>query len=239
MGLWAASLARFGLRDPFAPLAAFNLQDRDASTGSAEDIAEKYRAMERWGGPPVPLDAALRAEIAALVKTEMDGLGAAETLPQGALDRAHLCWIILHDLGETRLNRRGFKALLALQSSGGTDAAEAVLNRVEACDPRLRMRDHAQALLDADIASLTGGKSHADLLQALTGENLLERVNDYIIGLCSAFLAGVTFAPRCWKWRARLMKSCICRATSAARNGWRCSTIRSGKPNATRWAAIF
>ena len=86
------------------------------------------------------------------------------------------------------MNRRGFEALLALQSSGGTDAAEAVLSRVEACDPRQRMRDHAQALLAADIASLTAGKSHADLLQALTGENLLERVNDYMIGLCSAFL---------------------------------------------------
>ena len=188
MGLWAAALAPFGLRDPFSPLDAFNLQDRDASTGSAEDIAEKYLAMERWGGPPVPLDAALRAEIAAVVKAELDGLGATETPPQGAVDRAHLCWIILHDLGETRLNRRGFEALLALQSSGGTDAAEAALGRVEACDPRLRMRDHAQALLDGDIASLTAGKSHADLLQTLTGENLLERVNDYMIGLCSAFL---------------------------------------------------
>lgn len=188
MGLWAASLARSGLRDPFSPADALTLQDRDASSGSAEDIAGSYRAMERWGGPWVPLDTALRADIAKLVKTELGRLSVEEAPSQGAVERAHLCWIILHDLGETQLNRRGFEALQALHSTDGTTGSEAMLAKIAARDPRRKMRDHAESLLANDIASLTSGKSHADFLQALTGENLVEKVNDYMIGLCSAFM---------------------------------------------------
>lgn len=187
-GMWAASLSRFGLQDPFSPIDAFNLQERDAASGTAEDIAEKYHYMDRWGGPSVTLDSALRAEVAGLVRAELDALGSAEKAKPGDVERAHLCWIVLHDLGELRLNRRGFEALQALLSLGESSAHAALMSRIEARDPRLAMRKFAEGMLAEDIASLTSGKSHTDLLVSLTGEDHVERINDYMIGLCAAFM---------------------------------------------------
>ena len=187
-GMWAASLRQLGLADPFSTLDAENLQERDAWSVAAETLAEQSHYMQRWGGPPVPLDAVLRADVAGLVHSELTKLEVAQKSGSSSLERAQLCWIVLHDLGEKQLNRRGFEALKALLSMEDNAEHYAVFSRIEQRDPRQAMQRFAEQGLADDIASLTAGKSHADFLQSLTGENMLERINDYMIGLCSAFL---------------------------------------------------
>ena len=188
-GLWSAALRHHGLSDPFAAIDGETLQDRDAAVHSSEVLSDSYHYMQRWGGPPLPIDHQLRADIAVFIQGETAALSDAQagkkSPGQGTIDRAHLCWTVLHDLGENRLNRRGFEALTALCD---TPDSLAILARVQANDPRQSMLEFARDSADQDIAALTGGKSHADLLQSLTGENIVGRINDYMIGLCSAFL---------------------------------------------------
>jgi len=188
IGMWYACLDRLNLTDPFSPVDASNLQEYDVWSNSADYLAEQTHYMERWGGPPVPLDAELRAEVSTLVKAELARLGENEDGEPDALERAQLCWIILHDLGELHLNRRGFDAFRALLSLSSSKEQDSIFAAVEKHDPREAMHNFAKASLKVDIASLTGGKSHADFIHSLTGENIVERVNDYMIGLCSAFL---------------------------------------------------
>jgi uncharacterized protein YbcC (UPF0753/DUF2309 family) len=186
-GMWAASLKHLGLADPFSTLDGSSLQERDAWSVAAETLAEQHHYMERWGGPPVQLDAELRAQVAGLVRGELAKLEDAK-IGSGAVERAQLCWIVLHDLGEAKLNRRGFEALKALLSLAENAEHNEVLSRIELRDPRQAMQRFAEQSLAKEIASLTSGQSHADFIQSLTGENMLERVNDYMIGLCSAFM---------------------------------------------------
>jgi len=187
-GLWAASLGRLGLMDQFSAVNPADFKENDLWSSEAETIAQNIQHMERWGGPPVPLDGALRDGISIFVKDELARLGAADANVAGAVERAHMCWIVLHDLSETHLNRRGFDAFQALLSLSENAEHTKFLEKVEKLDPRHSMTQFARRSLDADMASLTGGKSHVDLIRSLTGENIVERVNDYMIGLCSAFL---------------------------------------------------
>ena len=187
-GLWAASLHQFGLEDPFSRVDPASFQERDARTANAEELADKFAYMERWGGPSVPLDSDLRREIADRLQTALSSLNGADSNDAATVQKAHLCWIVLHDLGETRLNRRGYDALRALLSLEQPDDGSAILDRLTLSDPRAAMRAHTEAELVVDIASLHSGKSHVDLIQKLTGEDLSERINEYMIGLCAAFL---------------------------------------------------
>ncbi len=186
-GMWAASLSRLGLSDPFSAVDSSSLQEYDVWLDAAEHLANRIHHMERWGGPPVPIDSEFHAEITTLVEAELARLGDIQDGEQDTLERAHLCWVVLHDLGELYLNRRGFEAFRVLLSLADTPAQDDILARVEMLDPRQSMHRFAEQSLAADIASLTSGKSHVDFIRSLTGENLVERVNDYMIGLCSAF----------------------------------------------------
>ena len=185
LGLWAASLRQCGVADPFSALDAATLQEQDVWSQNTENLSERYHYMQRWSGPPVPLDPELRSAINDFVKTEIAGLGESQAADPRAVERAQLCWTVLHDLGETRLNRRGFEALIALAS---TSENADIVDRVRSRDPRQAMLTFAKQGIAEDIASLSSGKSHADFLQAMTGEKIVERVNDYMIGLCSSFL---------------------------------------------------
>ncbi len=187
-GMWSAALARLGLSDPFASVDPDSLQERDMWSGAAETLAEQNQYMERWGGPPVPIDTKLRAEISTVVKAELAKLGKDGNGGKDALERAHLCWMVLHDLDESRLNRRGLEALEELLSLTNSSKKSKLLSKVKLLDPRQSMQQFAQQSLNADITSLVNGKSHVDLIQSLTDENIIERVNEYMIGLCSSFL---------------------------------------------------
>ena len=189
--LWNSALRLLNLSDPFSPTEADRLQERDAEASTAETLADQHHYMERWGGPPIPVDKDARLAIAEIVRDELVQLAAkADTGGSDALERAHLCWAVLHDLAERHINRHGHEALaslVSLRSGNGNVAEAALVERLRASDPRAAMLEFAQARLADDMAALAHGKSHANLMQDLTGENIVERVNQYMIKVCSAF----------------------------------------------------
>ena len=189
--IWGAALRLLGLSDPFSATEADRLQDRDTEASSAETLADLHHYMERWGGPPIPVSQDVRMAIAEIVRDELAQIGGkADAKTADALERAHLCWMILHDLAEKHINRRGHEALDALVSLRGARgiASEAELvEQLRARDPRVAMQAHAQERLATDIAALAGGKSHANLIQDLTGENIVEKVNQYMVKVLTAF----------------------------------------------------
>ncbi len=186
LGMWSASLGQFGVADPFSSIDHKNIQENDVWSDASERLAEQAQNIEMWGGPPVKLSTSLRKEISSLVNDELSALGNSES--PDALARAHLCWNILHDLADNHINRPGFKALQTLLSLPDNGGKSSILGKIKTLDPRRNMGDYVNENVAADIASLTSGKSHIDLIQSLCGEKLVERINDYMIGLCSAFL---------------------------------------------------
>jgi uncharacterized protein YbcC (UPF0753/DUF2309 family) len=188
--LWGAALGLLSLNDPFSSTDAQSLDAHDHQASMVEALADQSRSMERWGGPAIGLSPNERADISCLVGVELERLGtgtAAEAV--GAIDLAHLCWTVLHDLGDDQIMRHGFDALEALVSMRAepVETELALLEKLRASDPRLAMNGQAEQSLRQDIAALGAGSTHADLLQALTGDNVIERVNQYMIRVCTAF----------------------------------------------------
>ncbi|MGI9075706.1 MAG: putative inorganic carbon transporter subunit DabA, partial [Gemmatimonadaceae bacterium] len=198
LSLWGACLAKYALEDPFSPTDPRHFQEQEAD-GLFEQMHEKLRHMERWGGPPIPLDAELHAAVQQFVETEVVRLRERMEQPVeqqrgkgdevSALEMAHLCWFVLHDLGANELNRRGLGALEALVSLRPDEGEHtALLARLHERDPRRKMREHVQAELAGELGELGRTRSHADVLRNLTGEDVNERVNAYMIRRCAAFL---------------------------------------------------
>ena len=189
-GLWSAALYGCGLDDPFSPTDPNHLQEQDAVIDRAEMLAELASHMERWGGPPVPLSASLGGEIERVVKLEIDDLRLKAKDGDGAAtEQAHLCWIVLHDLGERHLNRRGLEALETLLSlHAEKEGYQQLLETVRELDPRHAMMRHIGITLDADISMFQTGRTHSDFLARITGYDPVERVNAYMIRICSAFV---------------------------------------------------
>ncbi|MBA2448941.1 MAG: DUF2309 family protein [Chloroflexi bacterium] len=214
LSLWHACLASYGLEDPFSPTNPQHFQEQDPDR-VPELLHEQFRHLERWGGPPIPLTPELRAAIQAVVETELAHLQeSTESDDVPALEAAHLCWIVLHDLGTTGLNRRGLEALEALVSLRVAAIAERIRRAAVAAEPaatvvalqekqaeyadlptKLRQRDprrqmlqFAEETLAEEMRRLGRDLSHSDFLKELTGEDLSERVNRYMIKRCAAFL---------------------------------------------------
>ena len=188
--LWGAALGLFALNDPFSSTNAETLNARDNEANRVEALADQSRCLEHWGGPAIQLSPNNRASISHLVRVELESLEAGNAAEQvGAVDLAHLCWVVKHDLGDHQINRRGFDALEALVSmrTEPVEAELALLEKLRADDPRLAMHDQAEQSLVHDIATLGTGSTHADFLHALTGDNVIERVNQYMIRVCAAF----------------------------------------------------
>ena len=189
VGLWQAALAQFGVEDPYSPTDFRMLQPQEPQSDRIEALGGLIRHMERWGGPPIPLTAEVRAAIDGLVSSGLElSKGKPAAANAAALEEAQLRWTLLHDLGERHLNGRGFQALQALVSLRDDPALTAMLERLRAHDPRQRMHVHAQQSINDDFATLAKGRTHSDLIKLLTGEDPVERVNNYMIRICTAFM---------------------------------------------------
>ena len=188
--LWRTSQRLLNLGDALAASHAGHLQDRNPDAGDLDALSAEMQHMQRWGGPPIPLDADDLAAFKSLIDAEVAAAQqAAAAGDPAAQQAAHLCWLLLHDLGPAQLNRRGMDALLALATSGSAPIELAALHaRLLAKDPRAAMARHTQDALDAAIKAFEHGSTHADFLRALTGGDLAERVNQYMIRVCGAFL---------------------------------------------------
>jgi len=189
LSLWQASLACCGITDPFSPTDSHHLRGQDPD-GGPELLHEQYQQMERRGGPPIPLPAELAADIRAAVETGSDQFQAraeaGEDLSGGA---AGLRRIVLHDLEATSLGRRGVEALEALISQRPATAAMGDLTaRLRELDPRRKMTQLAEATLAEEMMRLERDRSHSAFLKELTGADLSERVDRYMIKLCANFL---------------------------------------------------
>ena len=214
LSLWQTCLQSCGISDPFSPTNPHHLRAQDPD-GGQELLHQQYQHIQRWGGPPIPLTAELRAAVHAVVETELDHLRAStESDDIPALEAAKLCWMVLHDLGVASLGRRGLEALEALVSLG-TDTTADQLRRPAAetgpaevlvtvqeqqaavadlpaklreRDPRRQMVEFAETILTEEMRRLGHDQSHSALLKELTGTDLTERVNRYMIKQCANFL---------------------------------------------------
>jgi uncharacterized protein YbcC (UPF0753/DUF2309 family) len=183
--LWSASLAVHGLHDPLAPTNPNHLQEQNADA-SGELLNERFWHLERWGGPPIPLSSDFRADVQEFVDRE---LGRLEKSGSSSDEESLLLQFVLHDLETHELNRRGIDALETLLSKrAGQSEDQNMLEQLRASDPRRQMMAVAQERVDAAMNRLGRDLSHSELLQAMTGENLSERINRYMIKHCAAFL---------------------------------------------------
>ena len=187
--LWQAALASFGLTDPTGRTDPKTLEERDPHQTTLELLELQSRHMQHFGGPPLPLEPALRAAIEQHVRAHVQALAATGEDSVGAREQARLCWLVLHDLGAAHLDRGGADALRTLLTlAPQAPAAQDIAAALDAADPRQRMTEYATRLLQGDIATLGAGRSHADLITQLTGDDPAEAVNRYLIRVCAAFL---------------------------------------------------
>ena len=189
--LWQAWLAHDALSDPFSPSDPNTLLAHNIVGNPKELLWEQFAHTERWGGPPLPLSAELRQQIERAITSQLEDLqdDIARHHPP-AVEASQLCWIVLHGLSRSHLTRRGFEALEALFSLrgevivGGGELRE----RLQANNPRERMRHFVHDQLAREIKRLHHGRTHSDFLQPLLGEHLGERVNRYMIRACAVFM---------------------------------------------------
>jgi len=189
LSLWGACLGAHGLEDPLSTTDSEHFGERNPD-GAAERMEERFRHMERWGGPPIPLTEELGNAVREVVHGEMSRLEGSSENGGGdeasTLEAAHLCWLVLHDLGKAGLNRRGLAALEILLSLRGEHSE--LLAELHRRDPRRRMREFMSRSIEAEMCRLGRDKSHSDFLMEIVGEDVSGRVNEYVIKRCAAFL---------------------------------------------------
>jgi len=191
--LWHACLTAHGLHDPLSPSNPYHLREQDPDGALVESLSSQFRHMGQWGGPPIPLTLELRNAIGTVVTRELERLRTPTEASDAAADLecAHLCWIVLHDLGERHLNRRGFEGLEALLSLTEGDEAESgdhLLDQLRQGDPRHRRLEFVKESLAEAMRSFEHGRTHSDFFQQMTGGNIVETVNRYMIRICSIFM---------------------------------------------------
>ncbi len=188
LSLWDACLAAHGLEDPLSTTDPEHFGERNPD-GAAERMEERFRHMERWGGPPIPLTDELGNAVRDVVHAEMGRLEGGFEDEASTLEAAHLCWLVLHDLGSVGLNRRGFAALEILLSLREEQPEHpGLMEELRRRDPRRRMREFMSRSIEEEMGRLGRDKSHSDFLKEITGEDVSGRVNEYVIKRCAAFL---------------------------------------------------
>jgi len=194
--LWRSCLAAFGLADPHGLTDPVTLADRDPDA-APERAAERLADIEREGGPRVPLRRELRSAVRVAAGEALDRLrDRAAGEPAAASDpalREAACaaWFVLADADAGGLSRQGADALEALvgQPAGASGTAlHDIAGEVRAHDPRQRLAAHLQTVARDHVDRVGRDRTHADLVHALVGEDIVERVNRYLIRRCAAFL---------------------------------------------------
>ena len=204
--LWQASLAAFGLTDPHGLTDPVTLSERDPDA-VGERIAERLTSIERFAGPAVPLRRDLRSAVRVAAGATIDRLRdrvaadpAAATAP-ALREAACAAWLVLADTDARGLSRQGADALYALagqpaegddaeaeRSADNRSAAQVIAAEVMAADPRRRLAAHLQTVARNQLDRVGRDRTHADLVHAVVGEDIVERVNHYLIRRCAAFL---------------------------------------------------
>ncbi len=203
--LWQSCLAAFGLPDPYGPTDPLTLRERDLDA-VPERLAERLVDIERWGGPAVPLRDDLRSAVRVAAGAALDRLRERaaddpDATAQPALrEAAYAAWFVLADTDPTGLSRQGADAFydLARQPVSGDEVDEpagassstlqALALEVRAEDPRHRLAAHLQTVSRDQLDRIGCDRTHAELVHALIGEDIVERVNRYLIRRCAAFL---------------------------------------------------
>ncbi len=200
--LWHACLASFQLPDPMSPTHHVRLTEQDPEA-APERIAEGFRDIEQWGGPPVPLDDALRAAVHSVAQSELDRLEKlVADVPEAAQRRtvreaAHAAWFVLADAESGGLSRRALEALELLGAfhhpsatppGAATISVTAVADQVRSHDPRRVLGAFLDEVIAAEIDPVGVDRTHAELVLLLTGQDIVERVNRYMIRVAAAFL---------------------------------------------------
>ncbi|MDI1431340.1 putative inorganic carbon transporter subunit DabA [Polyangium sorediatum] len=191
LSLLRASLASFGLSDPFSPIHAENLTPEEPVGARIEALFERIEHLEAWGGPAIPLDAELAARVRDTVRAHLEERDGALGPHAGAAtsEIARLCLTVVHDLGPDHLRRRGFEALRALESAfGGPPSSESLIAELTTRDPRRQMMEHAARRWEEHIGKVGPETCHRDLLLALTGEDIHEKIHPQIMRVTMAFL---------------------------------------------------
>jgi len=190
LSLWQACLAGVAVADPFSPTDPHNLRVQDPN-GEKELLLDHYRHLDESGGSPIPLSPDLRAAIQAVVNGEMDRRRAGiERGDVAEEDADGLGRTVLRNLGATTFNSRGLDALAALVSRGPDEAAALadLPATLRERDPRSRMLQFAEHALGGQMEALGRDRSLSGLLEELTGADLSERVDRYMIKQCANFL---------------------------------------------------
>ena len=194
--LWQACLAAFALTDPYLPTDPVSLTESDPGA-VGERVAAGFADIERWGGPAVPLPRQLRSAVRVVATDALDHLrdraaGNPAIATEPALrEAAFAAWFVLADTDAGGLTRRAADALyeLAHQPAGATGSAlGALAGEVRAHDPRQRLAAHLESVVRARLDPIGRDRTHAELVHGLIGEDIVERVNRYLIRRCAAFL---------------------------------------------------
>ncbi len=102
---------------------------------------------------------------------------------------ARLCRIVLAGFRETELTQSSLNALRKLiECRDRTGACRQLLADIDRLDPRQQLIQQADESLTATMRALGHDLTLSDLLQELTGVDIAERVNRYMIKWCGAFL---------------------------------------------------
>ncbi|MEW5847317.1 MAG: putative inorganic carbon transporter subunit DabA [Myxococcota bacterium] len=175
--LWRACLGIWALEDPTSPTDAA-LSPRDPHGGVAEQAWIHAEEMEAAGGPAVTLTSSQVATVQALLTRADEG------------DHARLCWTIQRELRAAELGRAGLEALRTLLSLHADEVAARLQEELRTQDPHARMLAHAHDVATSLMDGLAHGSTHRDVLLAVTGVDVNERVHPRMLELCSAFLDG-------------------------------------------------
>ena len=200
--LWQSCLASFGLADPHGPTEPVTLRERDPDA-MPERVAEDWEAIEGSGGPAVPVPVELRSRVRAAADASLDRLrdrAATDARAAGeptVREAACAAWFVLadDDGGLSRQAADAFYDLAGLTSNTVDSAAgsageklSVLADEVRAVDPRQQLRAHVEAVTRDQLSGVGRDRSHADLMQALLGVDVVEEVNRYLIRRCAAFL---------------------------------------------------
>ena len=198
LGLLHASLEKFGSPDTFSPINADLILAEEPEGARIEALFERIEHLASWGGPEIPLDAALSSAVRDAIRAHLDGphsgprgdsfkhAGAFGSVATSEI--ARLCLTVVHDLGPNHLRRRGYEALAALESIEGTDTANALLHALEERDPRRQMLALAHSRIDEHLGRVGPETCHRDLLLALLGDDIHETINPEMMRVTMAFL---------------------------------------------------